>query len=196
MSYCAAANFRGLRNFLGWLFVPRSSAVKVQLLQEFPEYFAQVAGWHHQECERQGLESTLAIRQQRLLLHVQDKAIPKTIIAIQGKVLIGCVSLVNYTYRTDSSVLIPRNTAPVWLSNLFVVNEKRHQGFGNLLIEAAKKYAVDMGANELWLSAAEFTDYYQKRGWKIIRKTRLGGRQVNVMQIQLVEQSGADVVNA
>lgn len=163
----------------------KKSDIKVQLLQQAPEHFAQVAAWHHQECERQGLESSLAIRQQRLLLHVQHSVIPKTIIVSHGKTPMGCVSLVNYTYRTDTSVLIPRNSAPVWLSNLFVVDEARRQGFGNLLIEAAKKYALDFGANELWLSAAEFTDYYQKRGWVVIRKTRLGGRQVNVMKINL-----------
>jgi GNAT superfamily N-acetyltransferase len=168
----------------------------MQLLQQLPEHFAQVAAWHHQECERQGLQSTLAIRQQRLLLHVQHNVIPKTIIARQGRKPVGCVSLVNYSYRTDSSVLIPANSAKVWLSNLYVVTETRQQGLGNLLIEAAKKYAQDFGANELWLSAAEFTDYYQKRGWEIIRKTRLGGRQVNVMRIELAEQLNAVVANA
>lgn len=170
--------------------------IKVQLLQHLPEHFAQVAAWHHQECERQGLQSTLAIRQQRLLLHVQHNAIPKTIIVLQSKTPVGCVSLVNYSYRTDSSVLIPANSANVWLSNLYVVNEKRQQGLGNLLIEAAKKYAQDFGANELWLSAAEFTDYYQKRGWETVRKTRLGGRQVNVMRIDLAEQFDTAAVNA
>lgn len=173
--------------------VSKISAIKIQLLQHAPEHFAQVAAWHHQECERQGLQSTIATRQQRLLLHVQHNAIPKTIILLQGKKLIGCVSLVNYNYRADNSVLIPAQpsnsigASPIWLSNLFVVDEKRQQGFGNLLIEAAKKYAADFGAADLWLSAAEFTDYYQKRGWGIVRKTRLGGKQVNVMQIHLPE---------
>lgn len=173
----------------------KSSALKIKLLQQAPEYFAQVAAWHHQECERQGLESTLAVRQQRLLLHVQHNAIPKTIIALRNQMLVGCVSLVNYTYRTDTSVLIPRNSAPVWLSNLFVMDKLRQQGFGNVLIEAAKKYALDFGAQELWLSASEFTDYYQKRGWEIIRKTRLGGRPVNVMRIALDAVVLPEIVN-
>lgn len=174
----------------------KKAEIKVQLLQYAPEHFAQVAAWHHQECERQGLQSSLAIRQQRLLLHVQHSAIPKTIIALEGKQAVGCVSLVNYTYRTDSSVLIPPNSASVWLSNLYVIDEKRRQGFGNLLIEAAKKYSQDLGASELWLSAAEFTDYYQKRAWEIVRKTRLGGRQVNVMRIPLSDQPNELAVNA
>lgn len=174
----------------------KKSNITIKLLQQAPEHFAQVAAWHHQECERQGLESTLAIRQQRLLLHVQDATLPKTIIILEGKKLVGCVSLVNYTYRTDSSVLIPANSASVWLSNLYVVDEKRRQGFGNLLIEAAKKYSQDFRASELWLSAAEFTDYYQKRAWEIVRKTRLGGRQVNVMRITLAELPNELAVNS
>ncbi len=160
--------------------------INIKSLQDAPIHFAQVANWHHQECERQGLQSTLATRQQRLLLHVQNDAIPKTLILLQGRHLVGCVSLVNYTYRADSSVLIPTNSAPVWLSNLFVVENKRKQGFGTLLIEAAKKYACDLGAEELWLSAAEYTEYYQKRNWEVVRRTRLGGRQVNVMKIHLL----------
>jgi N-acetylglutamate synthase-like GNAT family acetyltransferase len=174
----------------------KSSAISIKLLQQAPEYFAQVAAWHHQECERQGLQSTLATRQQRLLLHVQTNAIPKTIILLQGKKLIGCVSLVNYNFRSDKSVLIPVNSAPLWLSNLFVADEERQQGFGNVLIDAAKKYSLKLGAQELWLSAAEFTDYYQKRGWEIVRKTRLGGKHVNVMRVPLNEIPIAEVANA
>lgn len=166
--------------------VSKKSNINISTLQDAPTHFAQVATWHHQECERQGLQSTLATRQQRLLLHVQNDEIPKTIILTQGEHLIGCVSLVNYTYRVDSSVLIPANSAPVWLSNLFVVEDKRKQGFGNLLIEAAKNYVGKLGAEELWLSAAEYTEYYQKRGWGVVRRTRLGGRQVNVMKVPLV----------
>jgi Acetyltransferase (GNAT) domain len=177
--------------------VTKKTDLNVQLLQHTPEHFAQVAAWHHQECERQGLHSSLAIRQQRLLLHVQHNLIPKTLILLHGKQLVGCVSLVNYTYRTDNSVLIPARaptsagaiksaqSAPLWLSNLFVVDEARQQGFGNMLIEAAKDYVQALGAGEVWLSAAEFTCYYQKRGWAVVRKTRLGGRAVNVMRILL-----------
>ena len=159
--------------------------IHIKLLQQVPEHFAQVAQWHHDECERQGLQSSLATRQQRLLLHVQHSAIPKTLVILNDAQVVGCVSLVNYTYRTDASVLIPANSAPVWLSNLYVLDAVRGQGLGNLLIEAAKRYAVALGAADLWLSAAEYTDYYQRRGWETTRKTRLGGRQVNVMRIAL-----------
>ena len=168
------------------LFSPISHiASDIFFLEQKPEFFAQVAQWHHQECERQGLKSSLALRQQRLVLHVQRSAIPKTLIALRGNQVVGCVSLVNYTYRSSERMPKVASESPVWLSNLFVLENLRHQGVGNALIDAAKKYAQNLDLEELWLSATDYTDYYQKRGWEIVRRTKLGGRQVNVMRVGL-----------
>jgi N-acetylglutamate synthase-like GNAT family acetyltransferase len=167
--------------------LPRSVVLAIDFfpLEMKTEFFAQVAYWHHQECERQGLKSSLALRQQRLVLHVQQSTIPKTLIALRGNELVGCVSLVNYTYRSSERMPKVASESPVWLSNLFVSENLRHQGIGNALINAAKTYAQGLGLEELWLSATDYTDYYQKRGWEIVRRTRLGGRQVNVMRVGL-----------
>lgn len=161
------------------------SPIDVRLLQAEPQYFAQIAQWHHQECEQQGLKSSLALRQQRLTLHMQPGAIPNTFIALCDNQLAGCVSLVNYTYRSSERMPKVSNPSPVWLTNLFVLTNLRRQGIGNVLIDAAKYYAQDLGLEELWLSATDYTDYYQKRGWEIVRRTRLGGRQVNVMRVSI-----------
>lgn len=165
--------------------VKKDPNIRLCALESKPEFFAQVAHWHHQECERQGLKSTLALRQQRLVLHVRESTIPKTLIALQFAELVGCVSLVDYTYRSSERMPKVTSASPVWLSNLFVQEEFRQQGIGNGLIDAAKKYALDLGLEELWLSATDYTDYYQKRGWEIVRRTKLGGRQVNVMRVLL-----------
>lgn len=165
--------------------VKKDLGLRLCALESKPEFFAQVARWHHQECERQGLKSTLALRQQRLVLHVRETTIPKTLIALQNDHLAGCVSLVNYTYRSSERMPKVTSASPVWLSNLFVQDEFRQQGIGNSLIDAAKNYALDLGLEELWLSATDYTDYYQKRGWEIVRRTKLGGRQVNVMRVVL-----------
>lgn len=169
-------------------FLPRTAAIEPAVipLQALPDHLVQVASWHHQECERQGLKSTLALRQQRLMLHLQSTAIPKTFIALRAGELVGCVSLVNYTYRTTSQRM-PKvsSPTPVWLSNLYVPPYMRNLGIGNQLIESAKAYARQLQLSELWLSASEYTEYYQKRGWSIERKTRLAGNPVNVMRIDV-----------
>lgn len=164
---------------------PTVAPIEIVLLESKPEFFVQVAQWHHKECERQGLKSSLALRQQRLVLHVQQNTIPKTLIALRGNQLVGCVSLVNYTYRSSERMPKVASPSPVWLSNLFVLENLRHQGIGNALIDAAKNYAQSLELEELWLSATDYTDYYQKRDWEIVRRTRLGGRQVNVMRVGL-----------
>ena len=159
--------------------------VEIRLLETQTRFLTQVAAWHHQECERQGLKSSLALRQQRLVLHIQAAAIPKTLVALRYGELVGCVSLVNYTYRSNDLRPESERLGPVWLSNLFVLEAYRHQGIGGELIAAAKAYAKELGLDDLWLSASDYTEYYERRGWTIERKTRLGGKQVNVMQIQL-----------
>jgi N-acetylglutamate synthase-like GNAT family acetyltransferase len=158
--------------------------LKITPLKNSPEIFSQVALWHHQECERQGLKSTLELRRERLVKHIQSESIPKTFIATLNDELIGCVSLVNYAYGRDG-VRAKVTDTPLWLSNLFVLPQFRNQGIGNQLIEKAKTHASELKLPELWLTATEFTDYYQKRDWAIARKTRLGGKQVNVMRVNL-----------
>lgn len=165
--------------------------IQIKPLAFVPQFLAQVAAWHHQECERQGLKSSLELRQQRLQLHIQQNSVPKTLVAVnERQSAIGCVSLVNYNFSKDNSVLIPRSTsiaiAPLWLSNLFVCEDTREQGVGTQLINAAIDYARALGLTELWLSAAEHTGLYQHRGWEIIRRTKLGGRSVNIMKKTLL----------
>ncbi|ACE85628.1 GNAT family N-acetyltransferase [Cellvibrio japonicus] len=163
----------------------QSPAFAVIPLQDAPQHFSQVASWHHQECERQGLKSTLVLRQQRLMLHMQTASIPTTLVALVNQQLVGCVSLVDYTYRTSQRMPKVNSPSPLWLSNLYVDEVHRRCGIGNQLIDAAKQYARLLNADELWLSASDFTDYYQKRGWSIERRTRLAGRPVNVMRVLL-----------
>ncbi len=160
--------------------------IRITPLEKFPQYYSQVALWHHQECERQGLKSTLELRRERLIKHIESESIPKTFIATVDNELVGCVSLVNYAYGRDS-VRAKITETPLWLSNLFVQPQYRNRGIGNQLIEQAKSYGRELKLTELWLTATEFTNYYQKRDWQITRKTRLGGKQVNVMRVDLCQ---------
>jgi len=170
-----------------WRFFMASINTDIQIkpLVLTPEFFAQVAAWHHHECERQGLKSTLALRQQRLQLHIQPDEIPQTLVAVAGQQLLGCVSLVSYRLLAHNDGAAARQLAPVWLTNLFVQETSREQGLGTLLVNAAVSYVSTLDVKEVWLSAAEFTPFYQKRGWEIVRHARLGGRQVNIMRLKI-----------
>ena len=155
------------------------SSLLIKPLETLPEHIAIIAAWHHQECERQGLRSTLALRRQRLQLHVQHNAIPKTLVAVLAGEPVGCVSLVRYSFSGGETAL------PVWLSNLFVLEALRRQGIGEALINAAISYVKQLAFTELWLSAADYTDFYHRRGWTVTRQARLGGRDVNIMRLAI-----------
>src|SRR5690606_39994115 len=102
----------------------------------------------------------------------------------------GCVSRVNYHYRV-AGTHGGDHLSPVWLSNLFVREDLRGMGLGGQLIDTVILYAERLGYRELWLSADEYTSFYQKRGWQVARLTRLGGRQVNIMKRELNRSSSA-----
>jgi N-acetylglutamate synthase-like GNAT family acetyltransferase len=91
---------------------------------------------------------------------------------------------VSYQYTKPPS-LEQAQQSPLWLSNLYVAESQRNVGCGEQLIDAAKAYSQAQGYRELWLSAAQYTAYYQKRGWQHVRETRLGGRDVNILRIDL-----------
>lgn len=86
----------------------------IKPLEYLPEHSGQVAIWHHQECERQGLRSSLALRRQRLELHLQQRTLPKTLVAQLAGEPAGCVSLVRYALGQSDAA------SPLWLANLFV----------------------------------------------------------------------------
>lgn len=154
-------------------------------LEQWPALFAQVALWHHQECARQGIQSSLLLRQQRLVQHLQAPQIPKTLVALREGELMGCVSLVSYSYRPRARQALVANDDSVWLSNLFVQEAYRRRGIGTALVQGACAYARQLGLVDLWLSASDFTDFYLARGWRIERQSRLGGKPVNVMFARL-----------
>lgn len=161
-------------------------ALEIQPLHNDPVLLDTLAGWHHQECERQGLQSQWALRRTRLLGHLTPQAIPATFVARVAGAPVGCVSLVNYAYPAETAV---DPDAPVWLCNLYVTPACRRQGVASALMSTCVTYVRDCGYKELWLSAREHTDFYRMRGWQVMRNTRLGGAQVNVMCLPLGGES-------
>lgn len=161
--------------------------VSISPLTDCESHLERVASWHHQECLRQGLTSNLHLRRSRLSLHLQNQLLPKSFIASVNDEPIGCVSLVNYTYKAEVDANQPNCLEhPVWLSNLYVEPNYRDRGVGQQLINACADYARKHGIKELWLSASDYTQYYLKRGWCVIRQTKLGGAKVNIMRYLIV----------
>ena len=154
----------------------------IQPLSLHPEALDQLALWHHQECLRQGLESSLERRRAYLARHLGPEPLPYTLVAVEGSEPIGCVSLVRY--RSAASPSSPQSR--VWLSNLYVVESRRRRGLGQNLLDGALNHARQLHLSQLWLFTDRYTDYYQKRGWQPEGRARVGRGEVQIMFINLL----------
>lgn len=149
-------------------------------LSRNPAALNQLAIWHHEQCLRQGLESSLERRRAYLARHLGPEPVPQTLIAQDksGQVL-GCVSLVRY-----KSALAP-GAVRLWLSNLYVDSNHRRQGLGNQLMLSVLEQARQLQASEVWLFTDQQSDYYRARGWQDAGNAKLGAGAVNIMKIEL-----------
>lgn len=149
-------------------------------LSRNPAALNQLAIWHHEQCLRQRLKSSLERRRAYLARHLGPEPIPLTLIAQtpSGQVL-GCVSLVRY-----KSALAP-GAVRLWLSNLYVDSSYRRQGLGNELMLNVLEQARQQKASEVWLFTDQQSDYYRARGWQDAGNAKLGGGSVNIMKIEI-----------
>lgn len=160
-------------------------------LASAPHWIDQLALWHHRECLRQGLKSTLPQRRERLLAHLDgDTLAPSTIVALSsdGEQLLGCVSLVRYR---PTGVPQSDTEARLWLSSLYVDPPHRGQGLGAALVQALAARVGTRGYRALWLTCAEREAFYRRLGWQRVSTARLGGREVNVMRRRLTRGAEA-----
>ncbi len=152
----------------------------ISSLSDAPESINEVASWHHQECLRQGLDSSYGRRRERLNKHLLlTNPVPRTWVATQNGSLCGCISLVSYHVNAQATEWDCK--APLWVSNLYVPDEYRCRGIANSLLEAVLNYAIQILQKDVWLMATASTYFYEKRGWHVVREAHVAGQTMNVM---------------
>ncbi|UTF59804.1 GNAT family N-acetyltransferase [Gilvimarinus sp. DA14] len=163
-----------------------ASRCRVEPLGAHPEWLELVAQWHHSECLRQGLSSRYERRLRRLRAHtIGGQSVPQTWLAFSNSQAapVGCISIVSYQLNTSAGV--PAADVPLWLSNLYVEPEQRRRGIAACLIAKVEAFAQQLGHDSLWLIAKEHTEFYTRRHWQTLRKTRIAKQWVNVMRREL-----------
>ena len=145
-------------------------------LKDYPQHIKLIANWifnywgkYYPNCSK---EDVLQELQRQTIL-------PKTLIAIQGDLPIGTVSL----YEEDG---LNTSLTP-WLGSLFVLPDYRHQGIGKHLIESAILEAKSMDYPNLYIITLEhsLTAWYAQMGWHFLKKDDLNGYPVDVMRLIL-----------
>jgi len=152
--------------------------MRIEPLADHPERVATLAAWHHAQWAHLYDDWTLQVASDELSDHASRRALPTTLVLLDGDDLLGSVSLV----LEDAPDL--QHLGSPWLASLFVRPEARGLGFGKALVRAAQTLAQQQGVSRLYLFTPEHADFYRKLGWAAFARTELRGTPVEVMAIE------------
>jgi len=151
--------------------------VAVRFLAEVPGHATTLARWHHAQWGALYTDWTLDVATNELLDHATRRAMPTTLVAMQGDALLGSVSLV----PEDAPEL--RDHGDAWMASLYVVPEARGQGLGVRLAQALVAFAAQQKVERLWLFTPEHAAFYARLGWRPQGSAKLRGIPVQLMDI-------------
>jgi N-acetylglutamate synthase-like GNAT family acetyltransferase len=124
-------------------------------------------------------EASIEKNKLKLSEHLNDTKLPLAIVAINDGKPVGIACL----RETDG---IKTGTTP-WLGSLVVHPQYRGIKLGEVLIDAVKMKAKELGYDVLYLLAFDLTipDWYARLGWQRVGHDELFGHRVAVMSIAL-----------
>lgn len=142
-------------------------------LRQAPARLAKLADWHHAQWSYLYPGQTLAERTKTMRLHLCDKLIPSTYLAIDHD-LVGSASMIENDMET-------RPELTPWLASVYVDKPYRNQGIGRALV----KHVIDVAANNsikrLYLFTPDMQSFYQDIGWQFYDRENYHGEEVTIM---------------
>jgi GNAT superfamily N-acetyltransferase len=151
----------------------------IKNLLDCPECLEIVCGWIYEE-----FSDKTEFKYQEIKAYFKktyyDKA-PIALVALKNKKCVGTVSL----FEGD---LDTRRDLKPWLAALYVDPIYRGQGVGEDLVNSIKDKAVELGYKTLFLRTEHTGDYYRKRNWEFVCKTKDGkGIDTEVFKYRLIK---------
>lgn len=152
--------------------------IRIVYLKNHPSALPQLARiWHECIGKIWSPDTSLAEIELRFQGHMNDNALPLTMVAICNEAPIAMCSL-----RADDGIIIDDLTP--WLGSLVVDPVYQKQGIGKKLIDAVKQKTKQLGFDKLFLFAhgEETAAYYKKLNWSVIGTEIFQGDEVIVME--------------
>ena len=148
--------------------------MQIDPLVDHPGLAPILARWHGDEWEdlrpHWGYQAAL----DELRSHTNRDAIPFTLVALDGDLVLGSVSLI-VEDLPGWEHLTP------WLASVFVAPDARGRGVGTAMVEYAAQFASRLGITRLHLFTGGQEDFYRRLGWTALAASRLRDHDVLVM---------------
>lgn len=152
--------------------------MEITLLADHREAIPQLAQWFYAEWSYLHPQHSIADVENALRERGNTDKIPLALVAFDGDVLLGAVSLKTHDMdvRTDLSP---------WLASLYVNALMRGQGIGTQLVGALEETARGLGIPRIFLFTPTAEGFYAKLGWEMLECIEYHGRQVSIMKKDL-----------
>lgn len=149
--------------------------MNIDYLADHEEVIPALARWFYEEWAYLHPDRTLEDVRRALEERTTRGRIPVALVAIEGKELLGSVSLKTHDMDTHLE-LTP------WLAGLYVAARRRKQGIGTLLVEAIENEARELGVQKAYLHTPGSEAFYTRRGWCVTQRTQYHGYPVPVLE--------------
>ena len=149
--------------------------MNISHLTDHKEVIPILAQWFYQEWSYLHPNRTCKDVEQLISERINTDKIPLTLVAFEGKELLGTVCLKKHDMDTRLD-LFP------WLAGLYVTSSWRRKGIGTALVSAIEKKAYELGVKNLYLYTPKSEIFYLKLGWHINQKTEYHGYPVTIME--------------
>jgi N-acetylglutamate synthase-like GNAT family acetyltransferase len=153
------------------------SPLNIGYLADYPEWAEELANQHWEEWR--DLISTWSRPQaiEELREHTKHRqGIPTTIVAFDGDLLLGSVSLEICDYKEI------QHYSP-WLTSLWVMPFARHRGLGGYLVQRLVHEAACLKIPRLYLLTIDHTVFYEKLGWTLSEVGFFGDNEIYILGI-------------
>ena len=156
--------------------------IEIDVLGRYPNTIPIIAQWHQDEWRHISPHLTTALRIALYRSYSEPPAIPCCFLAHDKGKPIGSASLVECDMDTHSH-LTP------WLASVYVEKEHRQQGIASRLMTQCLNTAREQSIKTVYLFTPDATEFYLKRGWKLLEQTTCQNEKVDIMYYELTRQN-------
>ena len=153
-------------------------SISIDYLANHPEYIPVLAHWQQKQWFYISPHLTTQKRIDFMQNHPARASVPTTCIALTENDLMGSASLVENDME-DYSDFGP------WLASVYVTPKYRNQSAATTLIDNIANQARQLNYHELYLFTTDQDNFYARRGWETIKRTRYHDELIDIMLLKL-----------